>query len=673
MEKRVLLFVFFALFLTVALTNFISSEIILSETPNPIYNLGDTINQTIRITSPTATDNTFTIKLLCGTDEADLYKEYLFVPANGEVMRKPSLPLVRGFIGNLKGNCKLEYSFGMDVKLTDVFTISDKVSVTLSQSNQSFDPGKQITLSGKAVKEDGNSANGISEVEILGKNGSKKILASGSVNNGEFSLSFSFPKDTASSYYLLVLNVTEKDSKGEITNTGSSNYNIFINQIPTSLEIFFENPSVNPGETLRVKTIIHDQTGQAMGGTSDMSIINSRGKILRESNVPAGDFLEFTILDSEPPATWSVKASAGGLTNEIPFNVNTVESIKTDIVNKTLIITNTGNVPYNKTVSLKIGMTPFNLNVALDVGQTLKYTLTAPDGKYNVEISADGKDSNSAVFLTGDAVDVKATGFTLDPAGQIILWVLAILILGFIGLRLFRKWHKRSFHGYPKKEEWGKREEKVELKQSSVTTKNKAELSLSIKGEQQNVSVICLKIKNLDRLKSSRTNYEETIQSLVSMVEEQKAVIYGNQENIFFILAPIKTKTFKNERTAIDLAEKISEIINAYNKLAREKINAGISVNYGTIVATLDKGILKFMSLGTLMNNSKKLASLSDGEVLLSEEFRTKIGADVKTQKKELYGVSAYTVKEVRDDERSKEFIRRFMHRMEEDERRGRK
>ncbi len=203
------------------------------------------------------------------------------------------------------------------------------------------------------------------------------------------------------------------------------------------------------------------------------------------------------------------------------------------------------------------------------------------------------------------------------------------------------------------------------MKKSSVITKNKAELSLSVKGDKQDISLICLKIKNIDKLKESKTNYEEVLQSIVNMAEEQKAYIHGAQVNIFFIYAPTYTKTCKNDRTSIDLAQKIEQIIRAYNKLAREKISFGVSVNYGTIVASSQGNVLKFMSLGTLMNSSKKLASLSDGEVLLSEKIRSKAGSDIKTQKKDVAGVEAYTIREVRDDAKSQEFIRRFMDRME--------
>jgi class 3 adenylate cyclase len=190
-------------------------------------------------------------------------------------------------------------------------------------------------------------------------------------------------------------------------------------------------------------------------------------------------------------------------------------------------------------------------------------------------------------------------------------------------------------------------------------------LSLSVKGDQQDISLICLRIKNIDRLKESKTDYEPVLQQIVNIAEEQKAYIYGAQDNVFLIYAPTKTKTFRNERTAIDTARKITDLVEEYNKLAREKIILGISANYGTIVAGVEENVMKFMGMGTLMNSAKRLATLSDGELLLSERMRDKLGPDIKTQKKEISGTTTYIIREIRDDEKSKEFIRRFLDRMD--------
>ncbi len=658
---------FFVLAIAVIfLINYVSAEIVIIQSPSGLYNRGDIVSVPVKITSLPAADGVFSINLICNGAQAELHREYVLMQAGEEVEKNPPIPLIKSFIGDAKGTCRLKYVFGNEVKLTNEFTISDLVMINISAQGKEFAPEQEIIIEGLAKKENGKEANGFVDMELVQGNESKNIFASDTVKNGVFTLKFSVPKETASGQYLLKINAYEKDSKGEITNNGFANYNIFITQIPTSLEIFVESKELAPGETLLAKTVLHDQTGLQMDASSNIIVQNNKGKIMEQKEIATDEFLELKIPSDSLPSNWTIKASSNQLASESAFRIKGVEKIKTEIIDKTLIITNIGNVLYNNTMLVKVGEQPLNIEVLLDVGEAQKYILSAPDGEYGVEVVVGGKSSmNENVLLTGKAVDIRESGISLE--NNTIIWIIVILILGFFGVKLFKRWHNKSFFGYPPsgKSSGGNKKEIVQLKKSSVITRNKAELEMSIKGDQQDVNVVCLKVKNIDKLKESKTNYEEVLQNIVNMAEEQKAYIHGAQENIFFIYAPTKTKTFRNERAAVDTAQKIEQIISSYNKLAKEKILFGVSVNQGTIVASSEGNTLKFMSLGTLMNSSKKLASLSEGEALLSEKMRDKIGSEIKTQKKEVAGTVAYTIREIRDDAKSQEFIRRFLDRME--------
>ena len=79
------------------------------------------------------------------------------------------------------------------------------------------------------------------------------------------------------------------------------------------------------------------------------------------------------------------------------------------------------------------------------------------------------------------------------------------------------------------------------------------------------------------------------------MIEAKKGFMYQNNENLFFILAPAKTKTFQNEQDGVELAEKIKKIFNEHNKIFKQKIEFGISLNYGTIITRQEPTGMKFM------------------------------------------------------------------------------
>jgi hypothetical protein len=198
----------------------------------------------------------------------------------------------------------------------------------------------------------------------------------------------------------------------------------------------------------------------------------------------------------------------------------------------------------------------------------------------------------------------------------------------------------------------------------SQNAKNPAELSLSIKGDKQIISLVCLKLKNLEKLNKNN----ETLNKIIEISEKHKAATYENQDNLLFILAPLQTKTFKNENTAVQIAKDIKELLDGYNKLAKEKIDFGIALHTGNIVAKQEKDSLKFMSLGTLMTVSKKISSLSSGEIYMSKEIREKLLSAVKTEKHNIKGTEVYTIKSIRRDNKDdKKFINNFLRRISEE------
>jgi hypothetical protein len=132
------------------------------------------------------------------------------------------------------------------------------------------------------------------------------------------------------------------------------------------------------------------------------------------------------------------------------------------------------------------------------------------------------------------------------------------------------------------------------------------------------------------------------------------------------MLAPITTKTFKNENKAIEIAQKTRELLVNHNKLFKQKIDFGISLNQGHIIAKKEGDVYKFMSFGTLITAAKKLSSLSNKNVYLSEKIKNLLMSNVKTKKHEIEGIDVYTIKEIRKKtEEQKKFIKSFVDRLE--------
>ena len=240
---------------------------------------------------------------------------------------------------------------------------------------------------------------------------------------------------------------------------------------------------------------------------------------------------------------------------------------------------------------------------------------------------------------------------------------------------IFKKGYRKTFIGYITKRKAKKVEKDFPLKTSTsslITPNNPAILSLSIKGGKQDVSLICLKIKNEKDLEKNDIA-KEVLQKITNLAEEHKAVTYQNQNNIIFMWVPIKTKTFKNQQIALEVSQNTKEILDKYNRLAKRRIDYGMSLNYGTIIAKPEKGGLKFMSTGSLITEARKLAILSEGDVYLSEKMHEQSMVNIKSQKHEKKGHTIYTIKEIRKKSAdTKKFIHNFVDKLEKENKEAR-
>jgi len=654
---------------------FMSAEVIIQEQPEDLYNLGEVISVPIKITSSLDAAHIFNVELICNGVETEVYKEFISIKAGEEKLRTPEIPLIKSFIGESKGICKVKASLGEEYVLTHDFKISDLININLDEIQKEAAPEEKITIGGNALKENGESVEGLVELSVIDNKLSEKISRVDTVKSGQFSITFTFPKNAKSGQYLIKLKVYEKE--GLITtNNGFVDYNLFLTQIPTSLELSFDNKKVVPGTNLLVKAVLHDQTGEKIKSTAVITVKDWKGKVIEQSEKQTDEFLEIPIAYNEPSNNWTVSAVSGELNAESGFLITENKKIKIELINKTLKITNVGNVPYEKNILVKVGGNPVDVNVNLGVDESKNYLITAPDGEYEIDVINDGESQiTGRSILTGDVIGIKESSRIISFVRYPFVWIFIVGILGFVTFMFLKKGYKRSFFGHMqlRKKEHHKTEEVTHhtaSKNSLINSKDKAELSMSHKGDKQEVSVVCLKIKNFNDINSKKDeSVKGSMQKISTFVENEKASIYENNDTIFFILAPAKTRTFKNNMASIKIAEKIKEILLNHNRLFKQKIEFGISLNHGAMIATYDakQDILKFMSLGTLITNAKKLSSISDGEIFLGEKMKEKTMTELKTEKHKKDGVEFYTITEIKhkDNEENRKFISDFIRRLE--------
>jgi hypothetical protein len=651
--------------------SFSSAEIIFSEQTKSVYNLGDTVKSPVTLSYSLDKSDTLKINLICDGATFEILNWEGFSVETGKPFSLPySFKLNQKIIGGTKKSCLIQAMFGEDVALSNEFKISDWLSVSGNIDKPAYNSGEVMQVSGKVTKETGEDSTGFIEVYIETEDSDENITQLGTVTGGNFAFNISLPSDIKAGSYMVKLNAYEKDSNDLLTNSGKAEYNITINQVPTILEIVFDKKELDPEESLIARVVLHDQTGDPIDSSAWVILKDNSNKIIEEKELNSSDALIFPIAKGTAPSEWKILASSKGLNASDTFTIKVKESIKVQIVNQTIEVTNNGNVFYNKTLLIKVQEEPLNIQVVLDVGKTKKYVLSAPKGEYEVKVLSDeGDEASETMSLTGRAVGIREQGVNLTALGMVLVGIIAILVI-FLLIRRLRK--KRSFSGGFKKEKItpSAREPKearpvpVLTEKAIITPVNKAEISLSIKGEKQESVIVGLKVKNLREFRVRKGSPSDTLKQIIELAQDNKAVTYENNDYLLFILAPANTRTMKNEAVALGLAEEMKKIMMNHNRMFNQRMDYGISLNKGEIVGKRENGVFKFMGIGNLIGMSKKIATLSDGEVLLSETVNNLLRVSIKSNKETRDGFAVYVLESVKkENEETKKFINRFMER----------
>jgi hypothetical protein len=710
----------------------VSAEVIFTIQPDSVYNLGEIITVPITIKSTQAVAGVLDGNLICNGQEINFYKNGITLSAGQEEKLEPSLVLKKSLIGELTGECIIKISLEGEYALTNAFKVSSLIDIKESLVAQEISPGETLTITGTANKESGAVVDGFIRAEILPFNSfalDPAILSQiSTINQGKFAAEISTQDNMPAGTYRLRITAYERDSSGEATNKGIKELVFSVKQIPTNIEIILENKSVNPGSQVKISAILYDQTGVSIPFQIDVEIKNSKGKVVERAQIESGDSIDFITKSNEPPAGFVVSAVYGEIKNQNSFEINSKEDIKIQVSNETLILTNTGNVPYcEKTVLVKIGDEPLNIVPCLDVDESQKYSLSAPNGEYPIEVIANNQKISGSAVLTGSAVNIKEISNAVLSRKPFI-WIFVVLIFGLMVFSVYKKGYKRSFVGgyvevkkkspttastslvqkpvqksYSQQNsqretpsrmalsslEYAPRSYKPLPKQtqvaqntqqkfpsegikrvpsesflSHITTSNisRGQLILSIQGESQNASVICLKIRNYNEAKAIGS-VRETLSKAIEMGKSAKAIIYENQENTFFILAPIKTKTIKNDKEGIALAQKIKDVLNYHNRIQRQRMDFGVSVSTGNIIVKLNRDIFEFAPLGDTMAKARRLAAISNQNVLLDDKLRALYGGEIKTERVVGEGIVGHSISQIRDREEHEKFLRKFTER----------
>jgi len=212
------------------------------------------------------------------------------------------------------------------------------------------------------------------------------------------------------------------------------------------LDIQVENNYI-PGQEINFKLILYDDENNKINGKINYIIQNYYSEIIRQGVVDSGNSVIFALPENAIQGPWKISADYNNVEISRLFNVGALEKAGISLEGDILIITNTGNVPYEKKILIYIGQEDQTAQIFLEVGQTKEIRLTAPDGKYDIKV-IEGNNEKTLEFndvsLTGNAVGLERilenNGFwQKNRIVVLFLGTLLIVVIVIAGLKIKNK------------------------------------------------------------------------------------------------------------------------------------------------------------------------------------------------------------------------------------------
>ncbi len=699
MRDKNLVFLGLTLIVLVGIMASASAELIISQ-PKASYNLGDEFEITVQ--ADVIKENYLDVNLLCIGSLGEPREINLY---HGILTEKTILinrKLIPVFISDLKGTCNIEAKYGEDLQTTQNFKISDEIIVELELNEMKYRAGEEVIIKGTAMKK--NNAligQGGAGAYVTAKIG-EESKANGMVKDGQFRLNFSVLESTPAGMKALVIEVHDEDAEGNILNVGTARADLTILQEPAWMDIAVDKQVVSAGETIKIMPILYDKANMEMNGEEVViRVLNADKKVMYEKIISSGEEIDFTLESSHAPGYSKIIAAKGSIVKEKTFDVSETPKISSRVENNTLIIENIGNCDYSGPIEIAIGGSIIVKEVNLKKGEIIRYKVSAPDGDYALTVKDNSGliHESSGVALTGAAIGVDEIGGKMSILLRYpLVWIFLIIVIGATAFVLYKNNRKRNTYSFPfesgqrlhvgfKKREGAEMPEAGEQRQEGIRHENaeqrnephkgimglvrennvirvggitKAESVLSLSGERSNSAIIAIKIKN-SISKEARAKINKALENAYEM----KGAASNMGNSILIVFAPLLTKTMKNSELAIKAANKIDMELKDFNSKFKDKINYGIGVNYGDLIAKREADILQFASLGNTINKAKRIADIAREGLLISKEAHERAINEIKTDKaieeSKTAKMELFKIKRIVDNEKSQQFVRDFL------------
>lgn len=170
------------------------------------------------------------------------------------------------------------------------------------------------------------------------------------------------------------------------------------------LEVSPTEESFKFGENITIRVSLLNDANIPINDDVALTIENAEKTKKIEQVVKSNELVEIALGEGVTHGYWNVIANYQGQEATGLFLVEIKELASFSIENDNLIVTNTGNTKYTKTVQIIIGDTIGIRTPKLNVGERISYRLVAPEGNYNIKVT------DGVTTLTRNEVKLTGTG-----------------------------------------------------------------------------------------------------------------------------------------------------------------------------------------------------------------------------------------------------------------------
>ncbi len=260
--------------------------------------------------------------------------------------------------------------------------IDNTLVLDLSLENDQLNPGDKLQILGSILRnlDRKEIPLGLVTVELDG------VEYITEVSNGNLDYEIILNDNIRSNFHGTLIKV--EDSFG---NRGEIVLDFYVIPQEESLELILEKKSFFPGEEMRTRVALYDQSNTEIIEDVNIQIFNTKGKKVFEEDFSTSSYSRYLLQEFALPGEWKIQVKSNKMETEKFVEVLISKNIELELLAQSLKIKNSGNVKYEdplvllvsngeyeKTIEFRTGLKPGS-NISIDLFKFLD------DGNYDVK------------------------------------------------------------------------------------------------------------------------------------------------------------------------------------------------------------------------------------------------------------------------------------------------